>query len=96
MCLSASKTCMLSSPETEDTAYLSLKTTTVEILFLEIINVQLKANRVIAQYQLSQFLVYRYSAGNSHVSYVIWRSSVKQKYFVLVSRVKQAVLLPGV
>lgn len=96
------KTCMQWSPETEDTARFNLKTTTVEILFLKIIKVQLKANKshytVSACTVLSSHLAvskFRYSAGDSHVSYVIWRSFIKQKYFLLVPRVKQTVLLPG-
>lgn len=51
------KTCMQWSPEAEDRAHFNLKTNTVGMLFLRILEVQLKAYRIIAQYQLAQFLV---------------------------------------
>lgn len=63
------------SPETEDIARFNLKTTTVEILFLKIIEVQLKANKshytVPACTVLSSHLAvskFRYSAGDSLMS----------------------------
>lgn len=88
------------SPETADRAHFNLKTNPVEILFLKIIEVQLKACRLIAQYQLAQFLVLSswpsQSSGVVQMTVMSLMSSGDPPSSRNVILYKQAAILPGV
>lgn len=86
------------SPETVDRAHFNLKTNPVEILFLKIIEVQLKACRLIAQYQLAQFLVQSWpsqSSGVVQMTVMSLMSSGDPPSSRNVILYKQAAILPG-